>query len=68
MKMAKEIKTEVGCECLLLHAGKLAVIYASLKKTDKEDALKLARLVKNHDTEELRSTPSVLPLRVSPCG
>ena len=57
MKVAREMKSAVGCDVLLLHAGKLAVIYKSLKKTDKEDALKLARLVKTHDDEELPVVP-----------
>lgn len=42
--MVKEIKREVGCEVIVLNPGDLAVIYKSLKKTDREDALKLARL------------------------
>lgn len=57
MKVAREMKSAVGCDVLLLHAGKLAVIYKSLKKTDKEDALKLARLVKTHEDEELPIVP-----------
>ena len=57
MKIAREMKCTVGCDVLLLHAGKLAVIYKSLKKTDKEDALKLARLVKTHEDEELPIVP-----------
>ena len=57
MKVAREMKASVGCDVLLLHAGKLAVIYKSLKKTDKEDALKLARLVKSHEDEELPIVP-----------
>ena len=57
MKVAREMKAAVGCDVLLLHAGKLAVIYKSLKKTDKEDALKLARLVKSHEDEELPIVP-----------
>jgi transposase len=43
--MAKEIIAAVGADVKVLNAGKLALIYVSLKKTDKEDALKLARLV-----------------------
>lgn len=41
------------CEVVPLHAGKLAMIYASLKKTDKKYSLKIARLVKTHTNEEL---------------
>ena len=39
-------------------AGRLAVIYMSTRKTDKEDSLKLAKLLKNHDEDEL---PIVTP-------
>lgn len=42
--LVKEIIRDVGCEVLVLNPGDLAVIYKSLKKTDREDALKLARL------------------------
>jgi transposase len=43
--MAKEIAKTVGCKVLILNPGNLAVIYRSMKKTDKEDSLKLAHLV-----------------------
>ena len=43
----------VGCKIILLNAGDLATIYQSLKKTDKEDALKLARLIKRIPDNEL---------------
>ena len=36
-----------------MNPGDLATIYNSLKKTDKEDALKLARLIKSIPREEL---------------
>jgi len=42
-----------GFETVVLNAGDLAVIYRSLKKTDKEDALKLARLISRIPKEEL---------------
>ena len=53
MVMAKEIQKEVGCEVVLLNPSQLALIYRSLKKNDKEDALKLARLVQKYTNEEL---------------
>ena len=53
MVMAKEIQKEVGCEVVLLNHSQLALIYHSLKKNDKEDALKLARLVQKYTNEEL---------------
>jgi transposase len=53
MKMAKEMEERVGCDVVVLNAGKLAVIYASMKKTDKEDALKIARLIRRIPKKEL---------------
>lgn len=53
MVMAKEIQKEVGCEVVLLNPSQLVLIYRSLKKNDKEDALKLARLVQKYTNEEL---------------
>jgi len=42
-----------GFDAIVLNAGDLAVIYKSLKKTDREDALKLARLISRIPREEL---------------
>ena len=53
MLMAKEMKAKVGCEVVLLNPSQIALIYRSLKKNDKEDALKLARLVQKFSNEEL---------------
>lgn len=53
MVMAKEMEREVGCEVVLLNPSRIALIYRSLKKNDKEDALKLARLVQKYNNEEL---------------
>lgn len=53
MVMAKEIQSEVGCEVVLLNPSQIALIYRSVKKNDKEDALKLARLVQKFTNEEL---------------
>lgn len=53
MLMAKEIENDVGCEVVLLNPSQIALIYRSLKKNDKEDALKLARLVQKYTDEEL---------------
>jgi len=52
-RIAKRIKNQVGCEVVMLNPGDVALIYRSLKKTDKEDALKLARLVQRNPIEEL---------------
>ena len=43
--IAKELEKAVGCRTVVLNPSRLAVIYASDKKTDKEDALKPAQLV-----------------------
>ena len=53
MVIAKEIQKEVGCEVVLLNPSQISLIYRSLKKNDKEDALKLARLVQKYTNEEL---------------
>lgn len=53
MVMAKEIKQNVGCEVILLNPSQIAIIYRSVKKNDKEDALKLARLVQKFSNDEL---------------
>jgi transposase len=56
-KIAKEIQGKPGIMVIVLNAANLAIIHASLKKTDKEDALKLARLVQKYSPEELPVVP-----------
>lgn len=51
--IAKEIIREIGCDVVVLNPGDLQIIYKSLKKTDKEDALKLARMVEKYSNDEL---------------
>ena len=58
MRIERRIRQTVGCKVYILNPGKLAVIYMSTRKTHKEDALKLAKLLKNHDEDEL---PIVTP-------
>lgn len=53
MKMVNEMKSKVGCDIAMMDAHQLAVIYNSTKKNDKEDALKLARLVQKNSNDEL---------------
>jgi transposase len=53
--LAKEIINELGVKVIVLNAGDVAVIYRSLKKTDKEDSLKIARLLQRHPLNELPS-------------
>ena len=55
--LAKKIIRDVGCEVIPLNPGKLATIFKSLKKTDREDALKLARLGLRNPKEELPMVP-----------
>jgi transposase len=55
--MAKEILAQVGCEVVVLNPGKLALIYGSMKKTDKEDSLKLARIIEQFRDEQVPSVP-----------
>ncbi|EPF46078.1 IS110 family transposase [Treponema vincentii] len=50
--MEQEMRT-IGCTVIILNASQLSVIYASTKKTDKEDAVKLARLIKIYEKEDL---------------
>lgn len=51
--VAKVIHRQVGCHVVVLNAGDLAVIYKSVKKTDLEDAGKLAKLLYRNPDEEL---------------
>ena len=52
--VAKEIQAAVaGCKVYVLNAGQLAIIYASMRKTDKEDALKLAHILQDFNEERL---------------
>jgi transposase len=54
-QIACEIKNRVGCEVVVLNSNKLPLIYGSMKKTDKEDSLKLARMVQMMSDEQLPS-------------
>ena len=51
-RLAKRIR-KLGIEAIVLNPGDVKTIYASLRKTDKEDALKLARLAQRNPREEL---------------
>ncbi len=51
-RIAKKLKKNM-IEPIVLNPGELRTIYASLRKTDKEDSLKLARLAQRHPREEL---------------
>jgi len=43
--LARRLAQVDGVQVKVLHSAKLAVIYSSMRKTDKEDALKLARVL-----------------------
>jgi transposase len=51
--LAKEIKKEVGAEVIILNPGDLRIIFESLKKTDKNDSLNIAKFIKRNPREEL---------------
>ena len=56
--IAKEIEKAVpGCKVYVLNASNLALIYGSMKKTDKEDALKLAHILEDFQEERLPVVP-----------
>jgi transposase len=55
--LAKELEKIVGCRVRVLDAGHLPIIYATDKKTDKEDALKLAHLVSDRPDSRLPIVP-----------
>jgi len=56
-RIAKRIIKDVSCEVIVLNPGDVATIYKSLKKTDKEDALNLARLAQRNPKQELPEVP-----------
>jgi transposase len=51
--LARQLERDVGCHVLVLNPGKLAIIWQSTRKTDKEDARKLALLIQRYPEEEL---------------
>ncbi|ALE38066.1 ISlin1 transposase [Leptospira interrogans serovar Hardjo str. Norma] len=55
-RIAKSILNK-GIQVIVLNPGDLATIYQSLKKTDKEDSLKIARLIQRFPIEELPTVP-----------
>ena len=55
--IAREIKQKTEADVWVLNPGKLAIIYKSTKKTDSEDAMKIARLLLRYPKEELPIVP-----------
>ena len=56
-RITRFIIAELGIEVYALNPGDLANIYNSMRKTDKEDALKLARLIARNPIDELPVVP-----------
>ena len=55
--IAKELEAAAGCKVYVLNPSHLPLIYGSMKKTDKEDALKLAHIVEYFPEERLPVVP-----------
>jgi transposase len=51
--LSRQLEREVGCRVYILNPGKLAVIWQSTRKTDKEDSYKLASLIQRFREDEL---------------
>ncbi|EMN88852.1 hypothetical protein LEP1GSC108_1088 [Leptospira weilii str. UI 13098] len=49
-----ELQNQYSTQVIVLNPGDLAMIYQSLKKTDKEDSLKIARLIQRYPKEEFQ--------------
>ena len=60
--MEREMRA-IGCTVIILNASQLSVIYSSTKKTDKEDAVKLARLIKIYEKDRLFSAAKIARLK-----
>ena len=55
--MAKEIEAAAGCRVYVLNPTHLPLIYGTMKKTDKEDSLKLAHILEDFQEERLPVVP-----------
>jgi transposase len=51
--LARYLRQKVGCKVYVLNPGKLAMIWKSTRKTDKEDARKIAQFIQRYPEEEL---------------
>jgi transposase len=51
--LARYLQEEVGCTVYILNPGKLRMIWQSTKKTDREDALKIAKFIQRYPEGEL---------------
>jgi transposase len=50
--LARMLEKDVGCQVVPLNAGDLRIIWKSRKKTDKEDALKIAKYLRDTPEED----------------
>jgi transposase len=50
--LARYLQKEIGCQVVGLNPGDLRIIWKSRKKTDKEDALKIAKYLRDTPEEE----------------
>jgi transposase len=56
-RLARRLQNEVGCTVTALNPGNLRIIWQSRKKTDKEDALKIAHYLRDTPVEEQCAVP-----------
>ena len=57
-RIERILSEKVGCRVIILNPGRLAIIFMSTRKTDKEDSMKLARYIRSHEEDEM---PVVTP-------
>ena len=57
-RIERILKEKVDCRVIILNPGRLAIIFMSTRKTDKEDSMKLAKYIKSHEEDEM---PIVTP-------
>lgn len=57
-RIERILRKKVGCHVIILNPGRLAIIFMSTRKTDKEDSLKLAKYIRSHEEDEM---PIVVP-------
>jgi transposase len=56
-RLARMLEKEAGCTVTALNPGDLRIIWKSRKKTDREDALKIAKYLRDTPEEERCSVP-----------
>ena len=57
-RIERSIRSKVGCRVIILNPGRLAILFMSTRKTDREDSLKLAKFLRSHEEDEM---PIVTP-------